>query len=275
MYTQFIGTWNQGGIPVGFLPNDIANMVTWLEADYLVLDSGGAEASDAENVDKWTNRANGTYDADQTTDADRPNFATSGGPGSLNAVEFVNADTEYMDFGNNAAPFIPNSGNFHIFFGMAVDSTDQMVCWTQGLNTTASGGGRVWFLARIIGGNLRVRFSIDGDGTRANQTRQVDISGYSAGNAVFFECYRSGASFGLRTFDSAGAAGNIAADSSGHLIDQVGMVLGVENTNTTTYNGTLAQYSDISLMYFMIYQQEVTGTDLTNLRTYLSKWGHP
>jgi len=269
-FTQFYGIWDQDQA-TAFSPDNISNLVCWIEADYEVLDSGGLACTDGENVETWSNRANASYDAAQTTTGNQPTFSASGGPNNKNAVYFAGVD-EWMDFGNNAAPFIPQTGNFHIFFGGGFPDNGNAYWGSQRTNSTSGG---IYWLFRRLGGGVRHRTAFDSDGTVSTNSVQTDESGSASTDDLHYELDRSSNTFSFEVWDSSTTSDDSDTITESRNIEQCGMIIGAYNTNASTYNGTPTGYAEMYLQYLLIYQQEVTGTDLTNLRTYLQKWNRP
>jgi hypothetical protein len=263
----------KAGAPPAFSPDDISNMVLWLEADYQVLDSVGVAADNGDNVDEWTNRANATYSGSQSTDGNRPEYKTAVNSDSGYDCVYFDGVDEWMDMQNNAAPFIPSTGDFHIFIVANLIDTSVGYPWSQRTSSGNSGGIEYLFLDQ--GTRTRSRITYIATASTPNITQTLDNNDGPTDNIEFIEIKRAGGNFVMNIYSADGTLQATDTDSdASKVLQQVGMILGARSTGAT-YNASTGDHSEIEFCAFLIYQQEVTGTDLTDLKTYLSKWGWP
>lgn len=104
----------------------------WYVGDRGALDSGGAPASDGENVATWTDLSR-TTNATQTTDADRGNY-----DGTEKAIRFTSADTEGMAIGASAQYTIP--ATVFVVYKLTSASPGQVLFNGQGTPGGINGG---------------------------------------------------------------------------------------------------------------------------------------
>jgi hypothetical protein len=268
MFLQYTGIWNSGGgAAAPFHPADLASALLVLEADVDALDSGGSQATDTTNVEDWLDQTSNSFDASQTTVADQPVMDT-GSIGGEDALFFNNND-DWMDFNNSGSPILPATGDWHMFFVVDHDNTDSTDSGLFSQGTTASTGGSLRIKTRAVGSTLRAQALFLNDGSEGNAILTEDYGSYT-GDPFLLELKRSGSTFTI----SHNGGSNSFTDSGTRSIEQDGNLLGTNTNNATTYNNSPILHWQGWIGAVYIFDEELTGTDYTNVTDYINtKYG--
>lgn len=223
-----------------FSPSDIAGLKLWLKADgSLWQDSGRTvvAAADGDPVGAWDDSSGNANHLMQITATKRPTLKTAivnGNP----VIRLDGIDDVYrVDFTLNQP--------HHNFLMLAQRS------WAQGRFINAGSVGSAGMLYQhAVTPNIRQHSGIAG----------TENSGLVIGQYRLVEAFYSGASSSLIIAGGTAVISNVGTNNPG------GVTLGGETT--------AANFSSIDVAEMLIYNSQVTGSNLTNLRSYfLNKYG--
>lgn len=266
-FTQFYGFWNQASAPIGFHPTDLASAVAIWEADVTVEDSGGAFPIDGEEVYSWIDQTSNAYSADRVTSG--PLYETTTGVNSAESLIWDVGNNDVLSVtGSDTSPLLSATGDWHIMAICKLDTGDGTAVsfFSQGDVGTAN-NGHIYLYQRLLGGTIRNQLRLESDGTYADlAVPVVDVTSYT-GTDYLLEATRSGGTLTL-TVDGVTQSGSTNA---AHVIHQDGFVIGGEGAPWGTTYGAKWQGA---LAAFYVFNSVLTGTDYTNMTSYISsKYG--
>lgn len=267
MFTQYYGIWDQDTSAAPFHPTQISSAVAIWEADVTVEDSGGAFPIDGEEVYSWIDQTSNAYSADRVTSG--PLYETTTGVNSAESLLWDAGNNDVLAVtGSDSSPLLSATGDWHIIAVCNYNTADSSTTtfFSQGDTNTAN-NGHIYLFQRQIGTTLRSQLRLESDGTYADlAVTAVDVSSYT-GTDYILEVKRSGATF-TTIIDGNTQSGTTNA---AHSIHQDGFTIGGQGAPWgTTYS---ARWQG-ALAAFYVFNSVLTGTDYTNMTSYISsKYG--
>lgn len=260
MFIQNYGNYNQGGEPAVFHPSQISSAVGIWEADVDAQNSSFSTASNGDEVYRWLDQSPRAYQADR--DASGPIYNATGINGGP-SFTYDNGNTDVLVVTNSdVTPLLPETDDFHVFVVANFDTsnTNTRILFCQGDRLIANNGSIETFVL-FNGSTLRVRVNMENDGINSDQIIQILAGGY-AQEDFLYELKRENTTLTLNML----GLSDSTTISTTHAIQQDGFVLGGSGDPFgTTY---FARYQG-EIAAFYVFNDVVSGTDLTNFRAYI------
>jgi hypothetical protein len=220
----------------GWTPASLPDLMAWWDSEVNV--TGSAP------VTSWVDQSSNAFDITPTVTGPKVTSAQTIGSNTYDVIEF-DATTNLR---TTSASFTQQAG-FHAFYVMRWDTNDSFDVF----HSFASGAG---IQVYVSGGILRM----------ASGSTLSHASGLGTGTWTCVEAfYNADATTYLDVFRAAGRLGSKATGDAGSNTG-TGYFLGTSNSDTSP--------SDISVAEIIISDAQVTGTDRTNLESYITtKYG--
>lgn len=229
--------WRTGGVEsTPFHPSQIAAVKHFWESDSGVLEATADPAEDTDTVEFWQPTI-GSLDLVQSTAGARPQYLTAGGPNGKPQLVFGIGD--YMD---DAGPGSISATPFHVFLVISQPST-WVNCFLFDSDGPAGTRAAVWHDSGVM--------------NQFQSTNGATLAAPATATWLLLEaCFLGSASSYMRFGAGAAATGNCGNTG------WAGFRLGGNRALTRTLNGNVAA--------FMIADAQISGTNLTNLRTWFN-----
>jgi hypothetical protein len=230
-----------------FTPADISGLALWLDAT----DATTITLDGSNNVSAWADKSGNSNNAPQSSTTLRPS-----GIGSLNgktAIDFDGID-DYLEIANSTS--INLGPNLSIFVVHKCDTMASRQTLFNFANTSAAHSAPGFEVGAL---NVASSYGVTIPGIYV--LTQVNSASTSAAVAGFMQASSANTVIRKNGSQIAGPATQAGISASG-----LAKLIGVRAAGSQPYNGTIGE--------IVVYNKVLTGTDLTNLESYLiSKWG--
>ncbi len=250
-----------------FVPTDISGCRLWLDfsdADYLFTDAGTTKVStDGNAIYQVNDKSGNNYNVIQATEARRPLYKTGANGINSKSIALFDGDDDYLRLAVENWLSGDSQGSVFVVYQLTEDKTGVLLMSSDEKSTTRyllffgnhTAVNGIYILQNDAGTN---------DGNYGNTN--------PASGTVYLACFRSsGTAYSLRVNAADETVTTIVGANSGDWFADTSardnLIIGA-NVRTTVvdfYKGKIAE--------IIVYNSNLTGTDLSNVETYLNnKW---
>lgn len=248
---------NNAAGPTTILPSDLANLIGWYRADAIT------GLSDADPVGTWSDESGASNDL-TSTGANRPTYKTNI-QNTLPAVRFDGTD-DWMDVGTGAVS--TTTAGTVIIAHIPRESGDGIL-WST---SDAAAGNKTCQVRHgsSVAGKINIHFN-NGDGGTENSIR-ADTTTMATGAPYITAVTCSGTAYAVSLNGASQSLVSVIGTNDG---DWWGDIAGRDNwiLGCIDYLPGQAAFAQDDYLEVIIYEDQKTGTDLTDLILYLNqKW---